>query len=622
MKIQTYRYLRGYTIDPGFSTLLDTYTVNETTYRIRWEKTEPGPIGEYFEVIDYDPASHCFYEPIDLSSEEVLSGSGLAPSEGNPQFHQQFVYTVAMKTLEYFEWALGRKVIWHRRDENYEYVPRIRIYPHALREANAFYFPEKRALLFGYFKSSAKSLGINHPGGVVFSCLSPDIVAHEVTHAILESLHPRFGENTNPDVPAFHEAFADLIALLQRFMIPEFLEHQLTRTGGRLDHANMLGDLATQFGNALGHGALRSAIGTTDPITAEWKLLRPNPEDYKTIFEPHLRGAILVATFFDAFLRLYEFNTKDLFRIAGSNTASPDLIKRLAKEAANIAQHLLQISIQALDYCPPFDITFGDYLRALVTADLDMAPSDDYGYRVALIEAFRARGIFPDRVNTLSIESLKWSDIPNFTTQESAFMDKIVQFVREHIRTLLDMKDREQIFHASTQIQGWLHDLLLNEKQQVPYEQTIGQMDVWDGFLNKLGLSRTQLEFTYKDQTFKSSAQLPIEVHNIRPAFRYTREGNRVEQVIVTLTQKMDINRVGLPPIKFRGGCTMIISMSSDTYALKYIVVKNIGSQRRFIRQMSHQLGDSDHVIPLVDGMYDDANDSINISFKNLHAPS
>ena len=66
------------------------------------------------------------------------------------------------------------------------------------------------------------------------------------------------------------------------------------------------------------------------------------------------------------------------------------------------------ICIRALDYCPPNDITFGDYLRALITADLDIAPEDETGYRLALIEAFRARGIFPNRVNTLSIESLRW----------------------------------------------------------------------------------------------------------------------------------------------------------------------------------------------------------------------
>ena len=39
-----------------------------------------------------------------------------------------------------------------------------------------------------------------------------------------------------------------------------------------------------------------------------------------------------------------------------------------------MAERLLTICIRALDYCPPTDITFGEYLRALVTADYDLKP--------------------------------------------------------------------------------------------------------------------------------------------------------------------------------------------------------------------------------------------------------
>ena len=107
-----HRCLRGYTIDPGFSTRLDTMVINESIYKIKWEDLEPGPIGEYIEVIDFDPVNYCFYEPVDLDSKEVLATQGLTPSEGNAQFHQQFVYAVIMQTIENFEKALGRKIIW------------------------------------------------------------------------------------------------------------------------------------------------------------------------------------------------------------------------------------------------------------------------------------------------------------------------------------------------------------------------------------------------------------------------------------------------------------------------------------------------------------------------------
>ena len=115
--LPAYRYLRGYALDPGFSTKLDTRGINHVVYRIPFESVEPGPRGEYVEVMDFDPASKCWYEPVDLRKESVASQQGLEPSEGNPQFHQQFVYTVIMKTIWHFERALGRKVVWYPRRE-------------------------------------------------------------------------------------------------------------------------------------------------------------------------------------------------------------------------------------------------------------------------------------------------------------------------------------------------------------------------------------------------------------------------------------------------------------------------------------------------------------------------
>ena len=59
-----------------------------------------------------------------------------------------------------------------------------------------------------------------------------DIVAHETTHALLDGLHGRFIEPSNPDALAFHEAFADLVALFQHFTFPDVLRHQIARTRG------------------------------------------------------------------------------------------------------------------------------------------------------------------------------------------------------------------------------------------------------------------------------------------------------------------------------------------------------------------------------------------------------
>ena len=77
---------------------------------------------------------------------------------------------------------------------------------------------------------------------------------------------------------AFHEAFADIVALFQHFSLPEVLRHQIARTRGDLGGQNLLGELAQQFGEAIGsRGALRNAIGEIDPETGEWKPIEPDP---------------------------------------------------------------------------------------------------------------------------------------------------------------------------------------------------------------------------------------------------------------------------------------------------------------------------------------------------------
>ena len=140
---------------------------------------------------------------------------------------------VAMKTIAAFEGALGRVALWAPREtwdadgnfEGEEYVGRLRISPHALREANAYYAPGKKAVLFGYFAADDRHPLIP-PGSTIFTCLSHDIIAHEVTHALLDGMHSRFVEASNPDVLALHEAFADIVAIFQHFSHPEVLLDQ------------------------------------------------------------------------------------------------------------------------------------------------------------------------------------------------------------------------------------------------------------------------------------------------------------------------------------------------------------------------------------------------------------
>ena len=420
-----------YAFDPTLGRLLG----NDLVIDVKYEKLEPGPLGKHFAVVDYDGSAKTFYKPVDLDNPNLLLREGLDPSESDPRFHQQMVYAVASETLERFEAALGRKIHWRLlEDESGKYVParlnRLYLYPHAMAEANAFYSAEAHGILFGYFRAGNVPGAQVLPGQTIFTCLSHDIIAHETTHAVVDGIRRYFMEPTNIDVLAFHEAFADLAALFRHFSHSEALLDTLQRTGGKLYTADMKADapgagsdptvqaevtpdnplveLARQFGQVSGlRSGLRSALGT-----------KANPQDLRTKLEPHARGSVLVAAVFDAYFSIYLQQTADLFRIfrAGGGSANPidlpgPLATQLADEASRIAELFFGVCARALDYLPPVDVTFGDFLRAVITADRDLFPSDTYGVRNAVMQSFRSRGIMPSDAQFFSEDALCWPEV-------------------------------------------------------------------------------------------------------------------------------------------------------------------------------------------------------------------
>ena len=589
------RRLRAFAFDPILSRQLETYEVNLVTIEVPWEdNVDYGPTDSYLEVVDYDPASQAFYAPVYLNEPKLLAQDGLPPSEGNPQFHQQMVYAVARKTIEHFEQALGRRALWSSRHTlvngryEEEYVERLRIYPHALREANAYYSTEKKALLFGYFPASDTKYSQDMPGETVFACLSHDIVAHETTHALIDGLHPRFMEPSNMDVLALHEALADVVALFQHFTYPGVLKNQIARTKGNLQDQSFLGELAFQFGQALGqYGALRSAIGSIDPQTKKWTPKLPDPGDIQIAIEPHDRGAIFVAAVFDAFLTIYKSRIQDLLRLASAGTGilnpgeiSSDLVARLAEEASKTSGHILNICIRALDYCPPVDADFGDYLRALITADESLVTYDPQNYRLAIIDAFRRRGIYPHDVRNLSVESLLWHE-PTEIEQEGF---ELLFHGPEGLQKLFPRwnrgSDPERVFHQTRECRRTLHQWFMDPGALAAAEAAHLLMD--------------KLEKNKTDAVYRDKDGLPeLEVHSIRPARRVGPDGQTVTELVIEMTQRRrgyynaekqrKVESGELAPMEpdfiFRGGCTLLVDL--ETARVRYCIYKDLSSQNR-----------------------------------------
>lgn len=196
-----------------------------TTVDIPNEDLGPGPVGYRLRVIDFDASANALYVPWEpdggvdqfappVTTDHVAYLAWERSVLADLRFHAQNVYAIAMRILARFEFALGRRVAWGFEGHQ------LHIAPHAFIEPNAFYSEQDKALMFGYFDSVRF-------GRRMFTCLSNDVVAHEITHAILDGLRDGFTYPSTPDQAAFHEGFSDVVALLSMFSLREVVELSL-----------------------------------------------------------------------------------------------------------------------------------------------------------------------------------------------------------------------------------------------------------------------------------------------------------------------------------------------------------------------------------------------------------
>src|SRR5262245_39061746 len=183
------------------------------------EELEPGPLGYRVQVVDYDSSRNAYHGahalPTSLDDEPKTWAKGSPSIVGDFRFHAQNTYALVMKTLARFEFALGRRVKWSFKPHQ------LKVAPNGMMDANAFYSRDVEGLVFGYFRGLSK--------GMVYTCLSHDIVVHETTHALIDALRERYLDPSGPDQAGFHEGFADVVALLSVYSQVELVTELLRR---------------------------------------------------------------------------------------------------------------------------------------------------------------------------------------------------------------------------------------------------------------------------------------------------------------------------------------------------------------------------------------------------------
>jgi hypothetical protein len=528
-----YRPLQVLTSDPAASRMEGSVALLNVPY----EHLRPGPEGRLFRVDSHDPQQHTSYREADLDEPAALLRGGFAPSPSEPRFHQQMVYAVCCSVYATFRSALGRHVAWgFTRAAD---PARLVLKPFAFKGTNAYYDKDSGALCFGYDVAPAFTCGSRTlPGGYVFTCLSHDVVAHELTHALLDGMRAHFSVPSGPDVAAFHEGFADLVAIFQRLSYRELVTTAIRKSRGQLEQAPLLTDLAKQLGHVKGQkSALRSAL-TQDP-----------PVQYDEHAEAHLLGGVLVCAVFEAYLTIYARKTAPLLRLASNGTGvpppgelPPDLVDMLAHTASALAGHFLSLIIRAIDYCPPVSIRLGEYLRALITADHDLVPDDPWAYREALIDAFSRRHIYPRHVATLAEDALLWRP-------PRRAMARVTELDFGHLDFAGDPA------------------CAAGDKELMRQARVLGEYATRPEHLHEFGLTSA-----IAAQALGARADLP-EVQSIRSTRRIGPDGQIVFDLVAEITQTLTVRPpTGAPAYRLIGGSTVILGPEGE---VRYVISKS-----------------------------------------------
>lgn len=208
----------------------------------------------------------------------------------------------------------------------------------------------------------------------VYTGASTDVVAHELGHALLDTIRPPLWDSNYPEAAAFHEAFGDCTALLTALADAD-IRSAAVKLVGRRNFVETLGEqLSWAVLRVIGaqnnaskprqaRNRLRWALPSTLPATGPGGAL---------INEPHSFGQVFLGCFYD------------VIALAFARSAAQD--EAALQQAAGAAAQALYAAAKAAPITPRFFQAIGRAMAAHAT-------SADGALRANVIEAFANHGI-------------------------------------------------------------------------------------------------------------------------------------------------------------------------------------------------------------------------------------
>jgi hypothetical protein len=311
----------------------------------------------------------------------------------NPQFHQVNVFAVLNRALDLIEEEIGHNIIW--KDGS----PLV-VRPHAFNGENAFYDPQNPSLNFGYFASPFRR-------SYVWTCLSHDIITHELGHAIFDTFRPLYINAMSDDAGALHESFSDLLAMFSALSSPAIVKHLYRETHGNMRDPSLISRLAEEFGQGifgLGMPYLRSALETVKYFEAG--------------FGPHARSVVWTGAMYEILERLVKTSHPKGF---GNNAAGFTEFSEALVDASRWVKGML---LRALHYTPPSDLTMPLLARLIYEADAHVYPHDDK-FREIAKAVFVDRQLWEEAID-LQVDVTIGQSFRGFTDADPTTLSRII----------------------------------------------------------------------------------------------------------------------------------------------------------------------------------------------------
>jgi hypothetical protein len=367
--------------------VMETHGVGLVEVKLPAERyLQQGPTTARVAVVDYNVDLDEVFAPVQvLESGHGFATGSLDNLRENFQFHQVNVWAILNRTIALLEdpRLLGRPIPWASG------LGRLIVLPHAGYGRNAFYDRATGALHFLYFEGRREQ----EP---VFTCLSHDIVTHELGHAVLDGLKPYYNEVSSVEAAGFHEYFGDALALASSLTFRDVLVRAVGDAPVQLGQ-EFIGKIAEEFGSAQSGapGYLRAAFE------------RRTMAELAGTKEEHDYSQVLTNAFYVFLALQYEERVKQLRPRGGRDALDGGQTVAALVSAANQASRMF---FRALDYCPPVDIAYLDYARAVIRSDRVAYPHDEAA-RKQLERIFLERGIGKDAADLAPGERLRNADL-------------------------------------------------------------------------------------------------------------------------------------------------------------------------------------------------------------------